>query len=176
MKKLIISLAVISAINTGAAFASDGVINFTGEIVDTSCQVDTSSKDMTVNLGKVNKSSFNQAGDEESATKFTIKLTGCPTTQTGTNQASIKFEGESISGDDTILALNNAAGAATGVGVEIKDWTDTPVSMRTAPTAFLPMDASGAISLNYTAYYRATADSVTSGAANAATSFTVVYN
>lgn len=176
MKKLLISLAVISAIHAGATFASDGVINFTGEIVDTSCQVDTSSKDMTVNLGKVNKTSFTQAGDEESATKFTIKLTGCPTTPEGTTQAAIKFEGQSVPGDDTVLALTDTAGAATGVGVEIKDWADNPVSMRTTPTAFLPLGTSGEMSLNYTAYYRATAGTVTSGEANAATSFTVVYN
>ncbi|MBB3320869.1 fimbrial protein [Atlantibacter sp. RC6] len=176
MKKLLISLAVISAINTGAALASDGVINFTGEIVDTSCQVDADSKDMTVDLGKVNKSSFNQVGDEESATKFTIKLTGCPTTATGVSGAAIKFEGESVVGDDTVLALTNGAGAATGVGVEIKDSTDNPVSMKVTPTTFLPIGTDGTMSLNYTAYYRAISDTVTAGVANAATSFTVVYN
>lgn len=176
MKKLLISLAVLSAINTGVALAADGTINFTGEIVDTSCQVDSSSANMTVDLGKVNKTSFTNVGDEMSATKFTIKLTGCPTTPAGVTQAAIKFEGESVPGDDSVLALTDVADVATGVGVEIKDWADNPVLMKTTPTAYLPMGTSGEMSLNYTAYYRSTAASVTSGKANAATSFTVVYN
>lgn len=176
MRKLLLSLAVLTAVNAGAAFANDGMVNFTGEIIDSSCQVDTGSKDMTVNLGKVNKTSFTQAGDEESATKFTIKLTGCPTTPEGYSQAAIKFEGESITGDDTVLALTNGANVATGVGVEIKDWTDSALSMKTTPTDYMPIGTSGTVSLDYTAYYRATADTVTAGIANAATSFTVVYN
>ena len=176
MKKLLISLAVISAINTGAAFASDGVINFTGEIIDSSCQVDTGSKDMTVNLGKVNKSSFNQVGDEVSATKFSIKLTGCPTVATGTTQAAIKFEGQSVDSDDTVLALSETTGAAAGIGVEIKDWADNPISMRATPSSFMPIGTDGTMTLNYTAYYRSTSDTVTAGVANAAASFTVVYN
>ncbi|VTR59811.1 long polar fimbrial protein LpfA [Serratia fonticola] len=66
MKKNIIAATLAAvALTSVSAFAADGQVKFTGEITDAACKVaNTVASPLDVQLGKVAKSSFTQAGDK----------------------------------------------------------------------------------------------------------------
>ncbi|HEX7865202.1 MAG TPA: fimbrial protein, partial [Variovorax sp.] len=84
MKKFVIAkfaaLAAVGLLSQGA-FAADGTINFTGEIVDAPCSISPNSQNMTVPLGKVSRTAFDGGtagtavvGKKATPAKFTIDL------------------------------------------------------------------------------------------------------
>jgi major type 1 subunit fimbrin (pilin) len=175
MKKNIIvaTLAAVAAMSSVSAFAADGQINFTGEIIDSACEVvNNVSAPLNVNLGKVAKTAFSGAGDTASATKFTLQLKNCPATLTG---AAVKFEGATADGDSSVLALTQGAGVATGVGIQITDASDSIVQLNTT-SAIYPLVSTGENNLDFVARYIATATDIGAGQANAVASFTINYN
>lgn len=77
------SMIVLSSLFFGAqAYAANGngTIHFTGEIIDSTCEVSTGTKNQTVDLGKVNKSTFTGVGSMASVQAFQIDLLNCPDT------------------------------------------------------------------------------------------------
>lgn len=172
MKKNIIvaTLAAAAVMSSVSAFAADGQINFTGEITDTACEVvNTVSSPLAVTLGKVSKSAFVGAGSTAAATRFTLKLSGCPD---GLNTASVKFDGTSVAGDNSVLALT--AGGAAGVGIQLSDSNQNKLPLNTDSASYSVTD--GSASMDFVARYVATSATVTAGAANAVANFTINYN
>lgn len=175
MKKNLIAVAVLASSAFGiSAFAADGQVNFTGEIIDAGCTVvNTPSNPLEVKLGKVARTSFTQAGDTAAATGFTIQLKDCPAT-VGT--ASVKFDGTSVAGDNSVLALTQGPGVATGVGIQLSDDANTVLPLFTPSKAY-PLQSGSAINnLDFVARYIATSSTVTVGPANSMASFTINYN
>lgn len=162
------SMAGISQI----AHASDGTINFTGEVLDAACTVDVGATSaLAVDLGKVQKSAFTGDGSTADATKFTLKLSACPETIT---KATVKFDGTAYSGDNTVLALTSGTGVATGVGIQLMDATNTVVPLFTDSSAYtLVKDDENDLDF-YARYIQKGAD-VVAGKANATASFTIAY-
>lgn len=175
MKKNLIAVAVLaSSAFSVSAFAADGQVNFTGEIIDAACQVvNTPSNPLNVVLGKVAKTAFTGTGSTASATKFTLQLTNCPAT---VSTASVKFDGTSVNGDTTLLALTQESGVATGVGIQLADASNTVLPLYTASMAYPLVSGTATNNLDFVARYIATADTVTAGPANSMASFTVNYN
>ena len=175
MKKNLIAVAVLaSSAFAISAFAADGQVNFTGEIIDAACQVVNSpSNPLDVVLGKVAKTAFTGTGSTAAATKFTLKLTNCPAT---VSTASVKFDGTSVNGDTTLLALTQESGVATGVGIQLSDASNTVLPLYTASMAYPLQSGSVTNNLDFVARYIATAATVTAGPANSMASFTVNYN
>ncbi|MBL0573296.1 fimbrial protein [Aeromonas hydrophila] len=154
-----------------AANAADGTVNFIGEITDETCTIDTGSQNLTVNLGKVSKSSLDgAAGKKSSPTGFQLNLTSCPATVTGT---TVKFDGTADSNNSNLLKLTQDAGVATGVGIEIADKVGTAIPLYSESMVY-PL-AAGSNSLNFVARYVSTLASVTTGPANGVTQFTLNY-
>lgn len=154
----------------GVVQASDGTIHFTGSITDQACTVDTGSQNLPVDLGKVAKSALNgTAGMKAAPTRFTLNLSACPDTVTGAN---VKFDGTAAA-DNTSLALDNDAGAATGVGIEIADSNGTPIPLHTASPDYVL--AAGANTMDFVARYVSTGPAVTTGPANGTSQFTIIY-
>lgn len=175
MKKNLIALAVLatSALGGTSAFAADGQVKFTGEIVDAGCTVtNTVASPLTVQLGKVAKTAFAAAGDKSSATRFSLELKNCPATVTG---ATVKFDGASVAGDNSVLALTPGTGAATGVGIQMSDDSNTVLPLATASKSY-SLVSTGTNKLDFTARYIATAATVTAGPANSVADFTINYN
>ncbi|KFK95216.1 MULTISPECIES: fimbrial protein [unclassified Serratia (in: enterobacteria)] len=175
MKKNIIvaALAAVAAMSSASAFAVDGQINFTGEIIDSACEVvNNVSAPLNVELGKVAKTAFSGAGDTASATKFTLQLKNCPVSVTG---AAVKFEGAAAAGDNSVLALTQGAGVATGVGIQLSDASATALQLNTASATY-PLVSTGVNNLDFVARYIATETEVGVGQANAVASFTINYN
>jgi major type 1 subunit fimbrin (pilin) len=174
MKKSILFGLVSAAVIGGfanAANAADGTINFTGEIIDQTCTIDTASRNLTVDLGRVSKSSLDGAtGKKSSPTAFQLKLTNCPST---VKAAAIKFDGTADSNNNTLLKLTQETGVATGVGIEIADMTGTPIPLYTA-SADYPLVV-GDNTLNFVARYVSTKAAVTTGPAKGVTQFTFNY-
>lgn len=61
MKKYLVASALACAAISSSAFAADGVINFTGKIVDNACIVDPT---LNVQMGDVAAAAFKNVGDE----------------------------------------------------------------------------------------------------------------
>jgi major type 1 subunit fimbrin (pilin) len=100
---LIIAAAVGCSASTFAATNGEGQINFTGEIIDSACQVVNGlSNPLNVQLGKVSKTVFTGAGSTSTLTKFDIQLTNCPETVTS---AAINFGGTPDANNNATLAL-----------------------------------------------------------------------
>lgn len=173
MKKLAISAAIItSAVLSSAAFADDGQIKFVGKITDEACTVTNNvTNPLTVTLGNVARTAFTGAGSTAAPTKFTIALTDCPDT---VNSATVKFDGTSDATENTILALTQESGVATGVGIQLADVNNHVIPLYTSSESY-PL-STGDNNLDFVARYYATSATVTSGPANSTSNFSITYN
>ncbi|WP_413498179.1 fimbrial protein [Buttiauxella gaviniae] len=173
MKNNLIAAAVAATIlmPAASALASDGTVNFTGEIIPSPCVVDIGTNNtMTVDLGKVAISSFTGVGSKASATKFILRLKDCPI---DLFSARFKFDGTGYDGDDSVLKLTQEVGVAKGVAIELSD-VAAVLPLFTASTAYNL--TSGVNELPFYARYIQKSDTVDAGVANATTTFTVNYN
>ncbi|EAT6372294.1 type 1 fimbrial protein [Salmonella enterica] len=157
--------------STSGVMAVDGTIHFTGSITDQACNIDTGSQDMDVDLGNVSKSAINgSVGIKAAPTKFSLKLTSCPSTISG---ATVKFDGTADNDNQDLLMLDNEAGVATGVGIEIADKNGSTIPLHTASMNYPLVE--GENSLDFIARYVSTKSSVTTGPANGTSQFTINY-
>ncbi|HCS3599222.1 TPA: fimbrial protein, partial [Shigella flexneri] len=159
MKRNIIggAFTLASLMLAGHALAEDGVVNFVGEIVDTTCEVTSDTADQIVPLGKVSKNAFSGVGSLASPQKFSIKLENCPATYT---QAAVRFGG------------TGQAIAATGVGIRIFNQSDNSQVKLYNDSDYTAIDAEGKAEMKFIARYVATNATVTAGTANADSQFT----
>ncbi|MDQ9129894.1 fimbrial protein [Serratia fonticola] len=173
MKKTLMTLALVaSGFVASSVYAADGTINFTGEITDSACVVDSANQNLQVPLGKVAASSFGTPGSYSAATKFTLELKDCPA---GATTAEIKFDGTSVAGDNSVLALT--PGGATGVGIELSDASQKVVNLFTNSTPYTLITGEGSkTELNFTARYKSLSASIQPGVANSSVQFTILYN
>lgn len=168
MKKIIVATAIMGVLSSASVFANDGTVNFTGEILESACQIAVS--DVNVDLGKIAKTSLDgQVGKTSAATKFNIELTGCPAELTG---AAVKFDGTAVAGNDAQLALAEGSTAA-GVAIQIVDAKGEPVSLFTNSSDYTLTEGENA--LDFYASYVSTDATVTAGTANGVASFSVTY-
>lgn len=174
MKKNVIvaTLAAAAAMSSVSAFAADAQIQFTGEILTTACTVVGAGQVNNVKMGQVVKTAFSSAGSTAAPTRFYLILSNCPT---DLKTASVKFDGTTVAGDSSVLALTS--GGATGVGIQLSDATQKVLPLGAASATY-PINASGVTTMDFVARYVATTDvaNITAGPANAVASFTVNYN
>ncbi len=103
-------------VNPGASAGTQstgGQIEFSGSITDTSCNIDSTSANQIVDLGKWASSYFTGAGSETTKTAFHIKVKDCPATVT---KVSVLFDGTRDSNNSNLLAVN---GGAQGVAIKL---------------------------------------------------------
>lgn len=174
MKKNIINAALLSlVISTPAVFAADGTINFVGEITDVACTIDTNSQNLTVTLGKIASSAFNGIGSTAAPTQFQLVLKDCPVAAT---TAVVKFDGTSVAGDNSVLALTPGVDAAEGVAIELSDASQQVVNLFENSQPYTLETGVGSVTnLNFIARYKAISDTITAGVANASAQFTIIY-
>jgi len=171
-----IALAFSSLMVAGHSLAADGTVHFTGEIIDSTCQVTPDTKDQTVTLGTINKTALPNTGDTAAPTAFNISLENCPETYT---QAAVRFDGNEDTNSKGNLAVN--AGGATGVAITLSTADGTPVNLyEDSPYSTITGTAGmsdGTVTMKFIARYIATslAGGVTPGAANADSQFTIEY-
>lgn len=112
---------------------------FTGSITDSSCNVDSTSANQSVDLGKWASSYFTGAGSETTKTAFHIKVKDCPSTVT---TVSVLFDGTRDTNNSDLLAIN---GTASGVAIKLyEDDKSTPVDLGAVSAATaLPLARAG---------------------------------
>lgn len=165
-------------LSTPAAFAdvtnNDGTINFTGEITDAACTVDIGTDNtLTVDLGTVNKSVFTGVGSYASATEFDLKVKDCPETVTS---ISAKFDGNGFNGDNSVLAITEAADAAKGVAIELLDQNKAAFSLFADTDLYDLPAGQTTLTMPFYARYKQMEDTVVAGKANSTAQFTLNYN
>lgn len=170
-RKVIFSTLLFGALFSNVVNAS-GTINFTGNIIEQTCEVTPGDENQIVNLGDVAKSDLDgSVGKVSAAKRFSIGLVNCPESM---SMVAVRFAGTPHSEDANILALSTGSTPATGVGVALYEVNDT----------FIPLNSdsvkqnivNNAAQLDFVAKYRSTSADVTAGSANAVTNFTLVYN
>jgi major type 1 subunit fimbrin (pilin) len=172
MKVTMIAVSVLAAsVFSTSVLAADGNVRFNGTITDVACTVDTNSLDQTVQMGTISSKAFPDVGSTAAATKFSLVLNQCPATVT---TATVSFDGQQVVGDASILAIEEGQDAATNVGIQIQDNQNKVINLYTpsSPYTLLPEVDN---TLNFVARYIATAVPVTTGAANSAAQFTIIY-
>lgn len=183
MKKQICAATMLaSTLISGAACAATsfqdagGSVEFTGEIIESSCNVISTAKNQKIPLGNWAKTYFTATGDETTKQPFSIKVENCPTSVTS---VAVLFDGKKDTTDATLLALNPgsaAAPAATGVAIKLynANGAATQIPLGQVSDAVTPHNAEA--ELKFLADYEATSTTVTSGSANGTVNFLMVYN
>ena len=182
------SVAVgLLAISAGSAWASDGTIEFTGEITTNTCEF-ANGDTVNVELGHYSNTQFKNVGDKSPTTQFTIPLTNCPTEAwkhvDGTTSASFQLWLETRSScttgtDNDLVAVTGSGTPATGVGIRIDRASDgTQLALNKLNDTPVYFDITGETTdVNLQAYYVSTAEAsaITAGEANASVDVTIDY-
>lgn len=174
-----IAAILVSAMASGAALSAvsgvqgtGGVVEFSGEIVDSSCNVSTASKKQTVDLGRWAKTFFTGSGVETTKIPFTISVDNCPASVT---TVAVLFTGVTDATDPTLLALNTGS-VATGVGIKLYQAGSTPTPISLGSVSAAENVVSNKADLKFMADYISTTGNVTAGSANGTADFLMVYN
>ncbi|WP_368540801.1 fimbrial protein [Enterobacter soli] len=171
MKKLIVTLLGCGWALSAFA-AHDGTVNMDGKIEDNTCTVAQASADQSVTLGEIGSKDLRQAGDTSQPVAFSIDLQNCGAATTG---VELTFTGSADATNPALLALSQDAGAASGLGVAIKDDKSTLIALN-SPSRVYALDPSQTDNrLTFYAQYSATSSTVTAGAANATATFTLTW-
>lgn len=185
INRLLIATLISSALLSANTMAADGTITFNGSVTASACTTvvgvaptgGTFSLNNTVTLPSVTVSGLGSTiGAYAGHTPFQISLTGC-TQAAGLNNVRALFSTTTTATGDVDIMGNTVAGA-TGVGIAILDSTLSQIDLNggTAkdPGALLPTTA-GPIMLNYTAAYKTTNTTVTTGLITGIADYTISY-
>ncbi|WP_431224360.1 fimbrial protein [Serratia sp. L9] len=168
-KKLLVLTLCTGTFLSNISYAIDGTVNFTGNIIATTCSVDPAEQNQTKLLGNYDASSFKNTGDVAGSVAFSIHLMDCDTSIT---QAGVRFDGARANGNNDILAVT---GGAAGIGVALYE-KDSSTFLPLSKTS-TPITISNSVGeLSFVAKYMATNTTVTPGQANAVTQFSIDYN
>jgi major type 1 subunit fimbrin (pilin) len=165
MKKYLVASALACAAISSSAFAADGVINFTGKIVDNACVVNPT---LNVQMGDVAAAKFKNVGDESSTQDFLLELKDCPA---NLSSAKVTLDGAADANNAELFKLNDAGAAGLALRIAGPDKKDVIPGGSSAEVKL----AEGDNVLPFTAAYKST-DKVTAGDANATIQFSVSYN
>lgn len=168
MKKLLVA-AIVSTASFGA-FAYDAQVNFSGEVLDQTCEVNgkaDGSAVLNITLPKVNKSALAGAESWAGNTPVTFTLKDCPVSAT-----TAKWE---ITGQvDSAGTLTNTA-AGTNATVRLLNPNGAAININTdAGYTFTPA-ADGSATLRYLAQYYSKAGSATAGELKTVGYWTLTY-
>lgn len=153
------SLAVVSALMSGAAFAADpagsaandtskATLNFNGRVTSSLCQVKTDDLVKDITLSEVSRSALVAGGGKGPAQSFQVGLINCDTT---TNQISYVL----ADANNATPAAGNALGylvpksndsSAVGVGVFVETSTGTQIPIGTPQKLKVNSNDNGALS------------------------------
>lgn len=167
MKKLLVA-AILSSASVGA-FAYDAQVNFNGEVLDQTCEVNgnTGTTVVDVTLPKVNKSALAGAESWAGNTPFEFTLSNCPVSST---TAKWELTGQV---DDAGTLVNTVAG--TNATVRLLDPNGNFININTdAGYNFTPA-ADGSATLKYMAQYYSKAGSATAGPLQTVGYWTLTY-
>lgn len=148
MKKTIMSLAVVSALFSGAAMAdlndygqadnsaSTATLNFTGKVTSSLCQVSTEGIEQTIQLGEISASQLNNTGGRAPGHSFYVNLENCDPTLSTISYVIRDQNGsvDTAGGTSGYLIPESSNTSAKNVGVYITDSKGTAVNIGSTVT------------------------------------------
>lgn len=164
----LLGLSLLTFATAPTAFAEQ--LEITGELMTSTCTVQSAGGAITVPMGKVDLASVN-AGTRAGQKNFSISLdcTGSGAAQ----DVGVRFGG-SPDGSTGNLALT-ATSTASNVGVALYDAGGAQQKIGEDPTVWVTIPAGGAGQLDYSAWYASPAQNAQAGTANASGDFVVLY-
>jgi len=172
IKKMLVAVALLngSLFSIGSQ-ASDGKVNFTGNITTFGCRI--SNRDIKVPLGSVKPSQFSGPGSTSNMSEFYIFI-GC---DPGTRLSMVIDATPDSSGVPGVMAIDSTVtNPAEGVGIELRRFDGTPVIF--GSSMYLDTFTGGLVGIGpgFRAYYYQTKPTVLPGIANATATFTLIYD
>lgn len=180
MRNIYVFLGFMSVLVGGSAIAYDGTINFIGKVVDQTCSVDTASKNLTVTLPTVSKSTLNTDAATAGLTPFSLRLTGCATDKEGAKKVKAYFEPSGNIDITTHNLKNTDASGTKADNVQIQllnsdGTTKIQLGENSATQGVQPVSITGTnVDIPYYAQYYATG-AATPGDVKAAINYTIAY-
>lgn len=168
MKKSLLVLLVASSVSA-SVMAADGTITFNGEITDTTCNVTTASKNLTVDLPTVSTTALAAAGDTAGNTSFTLDLQNC-----SANGVNVAANFESLTNGDATNGNINPTQAPAGVQIRLADAAGTQAKVNGLPVGAKQI-TNGSAQLEYQAFYFAKTPVTNAGQVVAQVNYTLVY-
>jgi major type 1 subunit fimbrin (pilin) len=164
-------MAGLASMSMQSAYADandTGTIKFTGQVLDSTCTLD--SKSLDVPMGAVTVDAFATAGTTGRKVPFQINLSNCNAKLSGVR---VELDGPGDSIQPEFLGLDTGAAAAKGIAIELLDKDAKRVPINSASNEYAITEGSNA--LDFGARYISTADAVSAGDANASAAFTLLY-
>lgn len=167
MKMKLVSTALLASLmSVGAYAASTGTITFTGELTDTTCEVDINGQgsDANIILPTVGVNELVQAGDITGRTSFNMNLSNCVIgADNAKNKVATYFQPGSTVDLSTGRLINQSPSTATATNVELQllDPSNSYAVInigntdQIANTAFTEIKADGTAFLPYAVEYYA---------------------
>jgi len=173
MKHISLAVLLVAGFSMNAANAAEtGTLQFSGNILSSTCGIDAASLTVPVDFGTVAISSINgsAAGQTTKAAEkdFTIKLNGCPSDVA----AQVQFNG-TASGYTATKAF--VGGMPNNTGVVIKDATGLAVTPNSMATSEVQSLTAGANELKYTMGLTKTFQNVVAGTINSTITYVISY-
>ncbi|EIV6184805.1 fimbrial protein [Klebsiella aerogenes] len=166
-----IIIFVCALLTITQTYAYDGEVNVSGKITANTCTVST--RDMTVDMGKVDSKDFQEGRNPEGIppVPFAITLKGCNGIASGVH---VGFYGKPDVNKPDIYAL--AEGGATGIGIQLMDNDKGKIPVNTL-SKFYPLDSDASdIALQFYALYTADGGVVQAGRADTTVAFHLTYD
>ncbi|AMB79974.1 MULTISPECIES: fimbrial protein [Pseudomonas] len=154
-----------------AADEGNGVVRFTGSIIDAPCSIDPNSVDQTVELGSVSNVVLVDGGN--SAPKpFEIRLEKCSLD----TAATVKTTFNGAAGQGGLLGIT---GDARGAGIALTDGNGTAITLGTATAGQLVSIGASNATLTFSAYLKGNGGDATTiipGEFSSVANFMLSYN
>lgn len=168
---------------TSAFAATEGTINFTGEVINSSCELDTGYENYAVTLPPVPKSALDAVGKSAGEVAFNVKFKNCAPGDViaafAPSQNQGNLSGEHIKNAATGTGEN---APATGVDIALFDANGIKIDLSARDAKSLPATptpitdgAGGNVTINLTAKYIATAANVTAGKVSGLVRYQIEY-
>ncbi|HGY1194973.1 TPA: fimbrial protein [Citrobacter braakii] len=107
-----------SVTTPGAGSKATATVQFTGEIVASTCVVNTATTDKDIKLPQVTNQLFGNAGSSTGDTPFTLQFTNCQGA-TGGSGYVVVFTGNTPGSNTALLEAKRGSTPATDVGIEV---------------------------------------------------------
>lgn len=153
MKKIVLAVAMASALTSVNAMAQNGTVTFQGSITDSPCSVTPDTLDQTVKMGDITSESLKN-GKAGTPTPFTINLTDC-STATKKNVVTT-WGGMASAANPDLLGLT---GTAKGASLAIADGSGTLIALGTPSEKQVLLDGNN--TLQFSAYLQGDGASAT---------------
>ncbi|EGX6615250.1 type 1 fimbrial protein [Salmonella enterica subsp. enterica serovar Carswell] len=189
MNKVAKSFAAgLLALSATSAWATDGTIEFTGKILNSTCQF-ANGDTINIELGHYAAAQFKTIGDQSPIIPVDIPLKNCPVAMwqhvNGKTDNSFQVwletrNGGTVPGNDDLIAVTGMDTAATGVGIRIdraSSGEQMGINKLSDPQISFTPKSDGTAVIDLQAYYVSTAASsaITPGEANATVDVTIDY-